>query len=181
MLFGLTLKRRYLSIMLQLGDRIYLSNWHNKSIERADKTTGRERVVIRQQLGEVLDVRAVAEVRQPSWPNACSMNSCSHLCLARPEGHTCACPDISDGRKCQHGNFTHLLALIRIIFSPQTTFISYNFQLNFNFHQLRIALQINLQIKDYCLTILIEISLKVELDSVNPVFGLNILVIIKII
>ena len=40
-----------------------------------------------------MDVRAVHPLRQPGTRSRCLPSAgCSHLCLPRPQGETCACP-----------------------------------------------------------------------------------------
>ena len=41
--------------------------------------------------------------------NPCGVDNggCSHLCLARPQGYVCACPDEPDGRPCSLSKYNH--------------------------------------------------------------------------
>ncbi|GLH14008.1 Putative vitellogenin receptor [Gryllus bimaculatus] len=87
--------------LTQYGDHIYWTDWYKKSVERADKRTGKDRIVIRTDLDGVMEIRAVAEGRQMGWtPCAVNNGGCSHLCFYRPKGYVCACPDIPDERQC---------------------------------------------------------------------------------
>ena len=40
--------------------------------------------------------------------NPCGVENggCSHLCLARPQGYVCACPEVPDGRTCSLSEYT---------------------------------------------------------------------------
>ncbi|KAG8234143.1 hypothetical protein J437_LFUL007509 [Ladona fulva] len=88
--------------LTQYGPHIYWTDWHRKSVERADKLTGANRVAIRTDLDGVMEIRAVAASRQTGW-NPCANESggCSHLCFFRGKNYICACPDIPDtSRPC---------------------------------------------------------------------------------
>ncbi|XP_050708950.1 low-density lipoprotein receptor-related protein 4-like [Eriocheir sinensis] len=89
--FGLTL----------LGDHIYWSNWEKTTIERADKTSGQNRKMVRSRIEGIMEVKAVEANSQPGW-NPCGDRNggCTHLCFFLPSGRRCACPDILDGRGC---------------------------------------------------------------------------------
>eukprot|EP00118_Oscarella_pearsei_P022300 m.255045 g.255045 ORF g.255045 m.255045 type:complete len:1679 (+) comp40390_c1_seq5:372-5408(+) len=82
-IYGLTLLGRYL----------YWIDSDRKTIERADKITGKRRAIL---VNEIYGagVRAI-DTTANIISNNCSNNNggCSHICLARPSGRTCACPD----------------------------------------------------------------------------------------
>ncbi|GFS94300.1 low-density lipoprotein receptor-related protein 4 [Nephila pilipes] len=89
--FGLTL----------FGPHLFWTDWHTKSIERVDKDTGRNRIVIRDNIEYLMEIKMVAASRQ-TGSNACGERNggCSHLCLFKPEGRVCACPSYNDSRRC---------------------------------------------------------------------------------
>ena len=90
--------------LFQYGDHIYWTDWYRKSVERADKRTGKERIVIRKDLDGVMEIRAVAAGKQTGWnPCAVQNGGCTHLCLFRQKSYICACPDIPDDKLCSTG------------------------------------------------------------------------------
>jgi hypothetical protein len=92
------------SNILQYGDHIYWTDWYRKSVERADKTTGQDRIVIRTDLDGVMEIRAVAAGRQMGWtPCAVHNGGCTHLCLFKQTSYVCACPDMPDQKPCSTG------------------------------------------------------------------------------
>ena len=102
-----TARHRFINSLIfsQYGDHIYWTDWYRKSVERADKRTGKDRIVIRTDLDGVMEISAVAAERQTGWtPCAVQNGGCSHLCLYRQQSYVCACPDIPDFRPCSTGN-----------------------------------------------------------------------------
>ncbi|KAL0269017.1 UNVERIFIED_CONTAM: hypothetical protein PYX00_010764 [Menopon gallinae] len=86
--------------LAQYEEHIYWTDWYKKSVERADKTTGRNRTSVRTNL-DVTEIRAVSGSKQEGWsPCRVSNGFCTHLCLYRHKDYVCACPDVPDGRKC---------------------------------------------------------------------------------
>ncbi|KAF4523621.1 hypothetical protein B566_EDAN010130, partial [Ephemera danica] len=89
--------------LTQFGPHIYWTDWYKKSVERADKLSGKDRMSLRTDLDGVMEIRAVAASRQSGWTPCAERNGgCSHLCLYRPppESYICACPDVPDHRPC---------------------------------------------------------------------------------
>ncbi|XP_055899580.1 low-density lipoprotein receptor-related protein 4-like isoform X3 [Biomphalaria glabrata] len=83
-------------------DYIYWTDWQTEKLERANKLDGKNRVTIQSRLEGLMDVHIVAADRQTGINN-CSFNNggCTHLCLARPDGYVCACPNTQDARPCR--------------------------------------------------------------------------------
>lgn len=79
---------------------IYWTDWQTERIEKASKRTGLQRTIIQQSLEGLMDIEFVARDRQKG-KNMCLVKNggCSHLCLARPDGYQCACPDKPDPKR----------------------------------------------------------------------------------
>lgn len=80
--------------LTQYQDYIYWTDWSQRSIERANKTSGQNRTLIQGHLDYVMDILVFHSSRQGGW-NACSSTNghCSHLCLAVPvSSFVCGCP-----------------------------------------------------------------------------------------
>ncbi|KAL1122539.1 hypothetical protein AAG570_002869, partial [Ranatra chinensis] len=94
--FGLTL----------LGDYLYWSDWQRRGIESAHKVTGGNRKVILDQQANLMGLKAVGKMPEPTKYNPCADNNgnCSHLCLNTPTKYVCACQMgyelSSDSRSC---------------------------------------------------------------------------------
>lgn len=78
--------------LTQYSDYIYWTDWNLHSIERADKTSGRNRTLIQGHLDFVMDILVFHSSRQDGL-NDCMHNNgqCGQLCLAVPGGHRCSC------------------------------------------------------------------------------------------
>ncbi|XP_041472474.1 low-density lipoprotein receptor-related protein 4-like [Lytechinus variegatus] len=89
--FGLTM----------FGSRLFWTDWQTNTIETVEKTTGRDVVTFQNNLDSLMHIQMVSPLRQ-TGTNPCGVDNggCSHLCLARPQGYVCACPDEPDGRTC---------------------------------------------------------------------------------
>ncbi|CAN7998808.1 unnamed protein product [Ixodes hexagonus] len=87
--------------LTQYESHIYWTDWTTKAIERANKDTGAERIIVRENIEYLMEIKMVARSRQ-TGTNSCSLRNggCSHLCLYRPQGHICACPSYPDPRHC---------------------------------------------------------------------------------
>lgn len=102
--YGLTLLDSY----------IYWTDWQTRSIHRADKGTGGNVILVRSNLPGLMDIQAVDRA-QPLGFNKCGSRNggCSHLCLPRPSGFSCACPTgiqlKGDGKTCDPSPETYLL------------------------------------------------------------------------
>ncbi|KAF7245366.1 Low-density lipoprotein receptor-related protein 5 [Varanus komodoensis] len=78
--------------LTQYSDFIYWTDWNLHSIERADKTNGRNRTLIQERLDYVMDILVFHSSRQDGL-NECVQNNghCGQLCLAIPNGYKCGC------------------------------------------------------------------------------------------
>ncbi|XP_065831916.1 serine/threonine-protein kinase MRCK beta-like, partial [Oscarella lobularis] len=84
-IFGLTVLDRFL----------YWTDWVAKTVERVDKNNGKKkRAILVNELHDGYGIKAIGISRKPDI-NVCSQNNgnCSHLCLATPDGRSCACQD----------------------------------------------------------------------------------------
>uniref|UniRef100_A0A665TZ27 Low-density lipoprotein receptor-related protein 4 n=1 Tax=Echeneis naucrates TaxID=173247 RepID=A0A665TZ27_ECHNA len=97
-----------------LGSHIYWTDWQSRSIQRADKNTGANIITVRANLPGLMDIQGVDRER-PLGFNKCGRRNggCTHLCLPRPNGTSCACPTgillKGDGRSCDDSPETYLL------------------------------------------------------------------------
>uniref|UniRef100_A0A8C7Z4T7 Low density lipoprotein receptor-related protein 4 n=1 Tax=Oryzias sinensis TaxID=183150 RepID=A0A8C7Z4T7_9TELE len=102
-----------------MGSYIYWTDWQSRSIQRADKNTGANTITIRSNLPGLMDIQAVDRER-PLGFNKCSRRNggCTHLCLPRPNGTSCACPTgillKRDGRSCDDSPDMYLLFSNRV-------------------------------------------------------------------
>lgn len=90
-------------------DALFWTDWNFKSVNRADRFTGNDQVVLLSNLPlQAYDIKVIHPLRQPTGVNPCGRDNgnCSHLCLIAPEGRgfTCACPQswplLPDHRTC---------------------------------------------------------------------------------
>lgn len=78
--------------LTQYSDYIYWTDWNLHSIERADKTSGRNRTLIQGHLDFVMDILVFHSSRQDGLNDCAHGNGqCGQLCLAVPGGHRCSC------------------------------------------------------------------------------------------
>ncbi|XP_053242794.1 low-density lipoprotein receptor-related protein 4 isoform X2 [Podarcis raffonei] len=75
-------------------DSLYWTDWHTKSINSANKFTGKNQEIIRNKLHFPMDIHTLHPQRQPAGRNRCgaSNGGCTHLCLPNNTSYTCACP-----------------------------------------------------------------------------------------
>uniref|UniRef100_A0AAY4CI19 Low-density lipoprotein receptor-related protein 4 n=1 Tax=Denticeps clupeoides TaxID=299321 RepID=A0AAY4CI19_9TELE len=86
-------------------DSLYWTDWHTKSINSANKFTGKNQAVIRSKLHFPMDIHTLHPQRQPAGGrNRCGSNNggCSHLCLPSNKTYTCTCP--TGFKKVDHYN-----------------------------------------------------------------------------
>lgn len=75
------------------GNYVYWTDWDTSMIQSINKFTGEERTVLGTNLTGLMDVRVFHRNRQ-IIKNPCGGDNggCSHLCLIKPHGYSCACP-----------------------------------------------------------------------------------------
>lgn len=76
-----------------LGDYIYWTDWQRRSIDRANKVTGNDRIVVVDMFPDLMGLK-VARHKEIIGTNPCAIKNggCSHLCLNRPKDYVCRCP-----------------------------------------------------------------------------------------
>ncbi|XP_013175419.1 PREDICTED: low-density lipoprotein receptor-related protein 4 isoform X2 [Papilio xuthus] len=101
------------------GDEVLWTDWEAKSIQAANKYTGKNRRTLGAGIDGLMDVR-VFHTERKFVANRCAKNNggCSHLCLLKPNGRSCACPTgikINDDKKtCPEGPLNYLIFAHRI-------------------------------------------------------------------
>uniref|UniRef100_A0A183J7M1 EGF-like domain-containing protein n=1 Tax=Soboliphyme baturini TaxID=241478 RepID=A0A183J7M1_9BILA len=76
------------------GDYIYWSDWERRSLSRAKKRDGSDRIVLHENIPDLMGIKAAYPKRISNVSNGCAVKNggCSHLCLYRPLGLVCMCP-----------------------------------------------------------------------------------------
>lgn len=76
-----------------LDDYLYWTDWQRRSIDRANKHTGKDRVTIVDQYPDLMGLK-VARLKELKESSPCAQNNgnCSHLCLNRAHDFVCRCP-----------------------------------------------------------------------------------------
>lgn len=100
-------------------DNIYWSDWTSLNIESANKTTGANRTVILSSVNGLMEVAVFHRNRKMIHTPCNNENGgCSHLCLLKPEGYSCACPTgiklQDDGKTCHKNPMNYLILAHRI-------------------------------------------------------------------
>ncbi|XP_022829670.1 low-density lipoprotein receptor-related protein 4 [Spodoptera litura] len=101
------------------GDEVFWTDWDTQSIQAANKYTGKNRRTLGAGVAGLMDVRVFHKERV-SGANRCGKNNggCSHLCLLKPMGRSCACPIGikigKDGKTCANGPVNYLIFAHRV-------------------------------------------------------------------
>ncbi|XP_068628058.1 low-density lipoprotein receptor-related protein 4 [Battus philenor] len=101
------------------GDEVLWTDWDTKSIQAANKYTGKNRRTLGAGIEGLMDVR-VFHTDRKAVINRCGKNNggCSHLCLLKPNGYSCACPTglklNKDGRTCPKEPLNYLIFAHRV-------------------------------------------------------------------
>jgi sugar lactone lactonase YvrE len=78
-----------------LDDKIYWTDWEERSVQMAQKSDGSGRTTIRTNLPGLMDIHAV-DTSKTTFSHPCSEMSCSHLCLPQATSSgaigVCKCP-----------------------------------------------------------------------------------------
>ncbi|XP_058118481.1 low-density lipoprotein receptor-related protein 6 [Anopheles ziemanni] len=88
-----------------LGDYLYWTDWQRRSIDRAHKLTGADRITVGDNIAELMGLK-VTRLHEVQGTNPCAVNNggCTQLCLNRPRDYVCRCQlDYelgSDNRTC---------------------------------------------------------------------------------
>jgi len=72
------------------SDRIFFSDWQDRAIISVSRRNITERVVLRKGLVGLMELQVYDRALQKG-NNSCFENRCAQLCLATPQGHSCAC------------------------------------------------------------------------------------------
>ncbi|XP_050002772.1 low-density lipoprotein receptor-related protein 1-like isoform X2 [Alexandromys fortis] len=74
-------------------DKIFWSDLKTRTIQRVEKTTGKDRTVLIKRSGQPFGLKIMHEVLQPKSSSPCLDRGCSHLCLLSPRAKgSCRCP-----------------------------------------------------------------------------------------
>ncbi|XP_028028555.1 low-density lipoprotein receptor-related protein 4-like [Bombyx mandarina] len=101
------------------GDEVFWTDWDTQSIQAANKDTGAKRRTLGSGVAGLMDVRVFHKERTSGF-NRCGKNNggCSHLCLLKPGGRSCACPIgiklNKDGKTCADGPINYLIFAHRV-------------------------------------------------------------------
>ncbi|XP_026129087.1 low-density lipoprotein receptor-related protein 2-like [Carassius auratus] len=87
------------------NDMVYWSDTHRRSVQGANKLTGKNRKVLLKRPGQPFDLKVVHALLQPNVSGPCEALRCSHVCLLAPGPRAvCRCPAglllASDGFTC---------------------------------------------------------------------------------
>ncbi|KAL3266297.1 hypothetical protein HHI36_010477 [Cryptolaemus montrouzieri] len=90
----LDIEHTYPYSLTQNGDFIYWTDWRQKCVYRADKSSGKGKTVIRPNLDAAMGLTMVAQARQVGW-NPCAVNNggCKYICFFYNKTYSCECPD----------------------------------------------------------------------------------------
>ncbi|KAJ8919440.1 hypothetical protein NQ315_016538 [Exocentrus adspersus] len=133
-------------------NNVYWTDWENRNIERANKVTGQNRTVISSDMNDLMDVRVFHRNRKPIKHSCIYKNGgCSHLCLLRPKGHSCACPTGiklgDDAKTCASGPVNFLIFAHRIDIRQISLDVPYMADIVLPFPALKLATSVDVDRK----------------------------------
>ncbi|KAF7275128.1 hypothetical protein GWI33_012157, partial [Rhynchophorus ferrugineus] len=133
-------------------NNIYWTDWMNKSIEKANKLNGENRTVIVRNLADPMGIRIFHRNRKNvRTPCGNSNGGCTHLCLLKPKGHSCACPTgikLSDDKKsCTDGPLNFLIMAHRIDIRQISLDVPYMADVVLPFKHLKLATSVDVDRK----------------------------------
>lgn len=75
-----------------LGDYLYWTDWQRRSVDRAHKLTGTDRIVVVEQFPDLMGLK-VTRLHSVTGTSPCAQNNggCNQLCLNRPKDYVCRC------------------------------------------------------------------------------------------
>ncbi|KAK5926047.1 hypothetical protein CgunFtcFv8_021651 [Champsocephalus gunnari] len=90
--------------MVSFGKNLYYTDWRREAVVSVDRFSEKEtEEFLPQKRSRPYGITSTP-TQCPQAYNYCSNNGgCSHLCLPRPGGFTCRCPDASAGQ-CEERN-----------------------------------------------------------------------------
>ncbi|KAL9989114.1 hypothetical protein ACROYT_G003625 [Oculina patagonica] len=88
--------------LTSLDDQLYWTDSNRYAVYQADKTTASNPKVLVRGLRSPMDIHAYDRNETlPDHPCSSSYGGCTHLCLLRPDGYNCSCPDhLQSGEVC---------------------------------------------------------------------------------
>ncbi|KAM9857042.1 nidogen-1-like [Aulostomus maculatus] len=90
---------QYPFALVSYGGNLYYTDWRREAVVAVDRHSERETDEFLPQKRSRLYGITTTPTQCPQVYNYCSNNGgCSHLCLPRPGGFTCRCPDNADGQ-----------------------------------------------------------------------------------
>ncbi|XP_068582888.1 nidogen-1-like [Cebidichthys violaceus] len=90
---------QYPFALVSFGRNLYYTDWRREAVVAVDRHSEKETEEFLPQKRSRLYGITTTPTQCPQAYNYCSNNGgCSHLCLPRPGGFTCRCPDADDGR-----------------------------------------------------------------------------------
>ncbi|XP_017769836.1 PREDICTED: low-density lipoprotein receptor-related protein 4 [Nicrophorus vespilloides] len=101
------------------GEDVYWTDWETLKIEKVNKILGTNRSVVSSDVSNLMDVRVFHRNRKYVFTPCHKDNGgCSHLCLLKPEGHSCSCPIgiklQRDGKTCAEFPSNYLVLAHRV-------------------------------------------------------------------
>ncbi|CAH1130397.1 unnamed protein product [Ceutorhynchus assimilis] len=131
---------------------IYWSDWMKKCIEKANKLTGENRTTVVRNIPDAMGIKVFHRSRKITR-TPCSNNNggCSHLCLLKPKGHSCACPTgiklMDDRKTCTDGPLNYLILAHRMDIRQISLDVPYMADVVLPFKHLKMATSVDVDRK----------------------------------